>query len=184
MPYTPLHMGPGMLLKAMIPRHFSIIAFGITQVLIDFEVLWNMAHHSHQLHTFFHTYLGASLVLLITIPLGKTISTCVRRIWNFAAQYVHSFNITVSGQTTWTAIILGASIGAYSHVLFDSFYHIDVQPFQPWSESNPCKGLIDPFKIEIVFNALFILGLVWFTIGEILRKRAQRGSVPNASTRR
>jgi hypothetical protein len=177
-------MGPGMLLKAMTPRHFSIIAFGITQVLIDLEVLWNMAHHSHQLHTFFHTYLGASLVFLIALPLGKTISTWVRRIWNFAAQHVHSFNMTVSRQTTWTATILGASIGAYSHVLFDSFYHIDVEPFQPWSALNPCKGIIDPVKMEIVFNALFILGLVWFTIGEILRKRAQPGGLPNANTRR
>lgn len=177
-------MGPGMLLKAMTPRYFSITAFGITQVLIDLEVLWNMAHHSHQLHTFFHTYLGASLVLLIAIPLGKTTSTWLRRIWNFAAQDVHNFNITVSGQTTWTATILGASIGAYSHVLFDSFYHIDIQPFQPWSDSNPCKGLIVPFKMEIVFNALIILGLVWFAIGGILRRQAQPDGLPNANTRR
>jgi H+/Cl- antiporter ClcA len=175
MPYTPLHMGPGMVVKSMAPRHFSIIAFGMTQVLIDLEVLWNMERHNTQLHTFFHTCLGVSLVALIAIPLGKTLSTSVRRIWNYVARYVSSFDMTVPGQTTWTATILGAGIGAYSHVLFDCFYHLDIEPFQPWSDANPFKGLMDPFKMETAFNMLFILGLVWFIIGEILRKRAQRG---------
>ncbi|NLE42022.1 MAG: hypothetical protein GX615_09360 [Lentisphaerae bacterium] len=121
MPYTPLHMGPGMFLKATMPRHFSIITFGITQVLIDLEVLWNMTHHGNRLHTFLHTY---------------------------------------------------------------SCYHVDVEPFLPWSASNPCKGAVEPFKMEIVFNALFIFGLVWLTVGVILKKRAQRGRVANASTLR
>jgi hypothetical protein len=184
MPYTPLHMGPGMIVKAIMPHRFSIMAFGIAQVLIDLEVLWNMANHNNQLHTFFHTYLGASLVVLITAPLGKMISGWTRRVWNMAAGYFSRFDMTVPGHTSWTATILGATIGAYSHVLFDSFYHIDIKPFRPWSDSNPCKGLIDPFKMEIVFNALFIVGLLWFIIGEIIRNHAQQGSVPNASTRR
>jgi len=173
-----------MIVKAIMPHRFSILAFVIAQVLIDLEVLWNMAHHSNQLHTFFHTYLGASLVVLITIPFGKMLSGWMRRIWNLAAGYTSRSDRTVTGHASWTATILGAAVGAYSHVLFDSFYHIDIQPFQPWSDSNPCRGLMDPFKMEIVFNALFIIGLLWFIIGEILRIRAQQGSVPNASTRR
>lgn len=178
MPYTPLHMGPGMIVKAMVPRHFSIIAFGITQVLVDLEVLWNMERHNTPLHTFFHTYLGVSLIVFIAIPLGKTLSTSIRRIWNFVGKYVSSFDMKVPEQTTWTATILGASIGAYSHILFDSFYHLDIEPFQPWSDANPCKGIINPFNMEIVFNLLFIIGLLWFVIGEILRKRAQQGIQP------
>ena len=167
-------MGPGMIVKAMVPRHFSIIACGITQVLVDLEVLWNMERNNTPLHTFFHTYLGVSLVVLIAIPLGKTLSTSIRRIWNFVGKYVSSFDMKVPEQTTWTATILGASIGAYSHILFDSFYHLDIEPFQPWSDANPCKGLIDPSNMEIAFNLLFIIGLLWFIIGEILRKRTSR----------
>ncbi len=73
MPYTPLHMGPGMIAKAMVPRHFSIIAFGITQVLVDLEVLWNMERNNTPLHTFFHTYLGVSLVVLIHRALSAVV---------------------------------------------------------------------------------------------------------------
>jgi hypothetical protein len=32
MPFTALHLGPGLLLKAAAPRHFSLVAFGATQV--------------------------------------------------------------------------------------------------------------------------------------------------------
>lgn len=176
-------MGPGMIGKAIMPHRFSVMAFGIAQVLIDLEVLWNMAHHNNQLHTFFHTYLGASLVVLITVAFGKMTIGWVRKIWDIAARDISCFGVTVSGPISWTATILGASIGGYSHVLFDSFYHTDIKPLQPWSDSNPCKGLIDPFKMEIAFNALFIVGLLWFIIRESSRNRAQ-GSVPNASTRR
>lgn len=167
-----------MLLKAMSPRHFSIITFGVAQVLIDLEVLWNMTRPCHQLHTRLHTYLGASLVVLVAFPLGQTLGTWTRRIWNLTARRVSSFDMTVPGQTTWTAAVLGAAIGAYSHVLFDSFYHRDIEPLRPWSTLNPCQGIVDPFKMEIVFNALFILGLVRFTIGELLRMRAQQGRKP------
>jgi len=177
-------MGPGIIVKAILPHRFSIIAFGISQVLIDLEVLWNMAHHNNQLHTFFHTYLGASLIVLITVPLGKLASGWLSRIWDLAAGHISHFDMTVSGQASWTTTLLGASVGAYSHVLFDSFYHIDITPFQPWSDLNPCKGLIVPFQMEIVFNALVIVGLLWSMIGAYLRRRAQEGSVPNASMRR
>ena len=39
MPFTPLHMGPGMFVKAAMPRHFSIIVFGLTQIVLDLEAL-------------------------------------------------------------------------------------------------------------------------------------------------
>jgi len=170
MPYTPLHMGPGLIAKAIAPKHMSVIAFGVTQVLIDLEVLWNMGHHNAQLHTFFHTYVGASLVVLVAIPVAKTLSTLARRSWNLVTRQTSDANLAVSDHTTWTATILGAAIGAYSHVLFDSFYHLDIQPFQPWSAANPFKGLITPAHMELAFLVMFMLAIVWLTISAI-RKR-------------
>jgi hypothetical protein len=32
MPFAPLHMGPGMAVKAAFPRHFSIVVFGLTRI--------------------------------------------------------------------------------------------------------------------------------------------------------
>jgi hypothetical protein len=170
MPYTPLHMGPGLIAKAIAPKHVSIIAFGVTQVLIDLEVLWNMGHHNPQLHTFFHTYVGASLVVIVAISVAKPLSTLARRSWNLLTYHASHLNVAASDRTTWTATIAGACIGAYSHVLFDSFYHLDIQPFQPWSAANPFKGLLTPAHMELAFLVMFMLAIVWLTIRAI-RKR-------------
>ena len=168
MPYTPLHMGPGMVVKAMLPRQFSIVAFGIAQVLIDLEVLWHMVRHNTQSHTFLHTYLGASLIVLAATLLGKPVSTGLKRCWNLLAGKVTRFDAKLPARTTWLSAFLGASIGAYSHVLFDSFYHLDIEPFQPWTAANPCRGIIEPFQMDVLFNILFILGLLWFIAREVL----------------
>ena len=164
-------MGPGMVVKAVAPRQFSIVAFGIAQVLIDLEVLWNMVRHDTQSHTFLHTYLGASLIVLVAMPLGKFISTQLKRDWNLLTGSVSCFDIKITEHTPCLSAFLGASIGAYSHVLFDSFYHLDIEPFQPWSASNPCQGIIEPFQMEVAFNILFILGFLCFIAREILSRR-------------
>ena len=108
------------------------------------------------------------LWVLIAIPLGKLISTRLRRDWNLLTGAVSCFDTKVTERTTWLSAFLGASIGAYSHVLFDSFYHLDIEPFQPWSVANPCQGIIEPFQMDVAFNILFILGLLWFIAREVL----------------
>jgi hypothetical protein len=37
MPFTPFHMGPGLLMKVGLQGSFSLMVFGWTQVLIDLQ---------------------------------------------------------------------------------------------------------------------------------------------------
>ena len=39
MPFTPIHLGPGLAFKAIGGRHFSLMVFGGAQVLMDLEPL-------------------------------------------------------------------------------------------------------------------------------------------------
>ena len=39
MPLTPYHMGPGMLLKAVLGGSFSLMVFGWTQIVTDLQPL-------------------------------------------------------------------------------------------------------------------------------------------------
>ena len=39
MPFTPFHLGPGAVFKAIGGRHFSFMVFGGAQVLMDIEPL-------------------------------------------------------------------------------------------------------------------------------------------------
>ena len=61
MPVTPFHFGPGALVSVMSKRHCSFLSFCAVNVAIDIESLRNMITHQPRIHTFFHTYLGASI---------------------------------------------------------------------------------------------------------------------------
>jgi hypothetical protein len=39
MPFTPIHMGPGILIKAILQGSFSLMVFGWTQIVMDIQPL-------------------------------------------------------------------------------------------------------------------------------------------------
>jgi len=172
MPFTPLHMGPGMAVKAAIPRHFSIVVFGLTQISLDLEVAWHMSRHEYPFHTFWHTYLGASIIAAVLTVLGKPASQWIKTTWNGIAARCLDANLRVSTPTTWIASFSGASIGAYSHILLDSLFHPDIEPLQPWSPTNRFRGAVDPHGIELVCIVVGVIGLVWFFGRELKMRKA------------
>jgi len=174
MPFTPLHMGPGMAVKAVMPRHFSIVVFGLTQIAIDLEVLRHMVRHEHPFHAFWHTYLGASIVALVLTVVGKPTSQWIKAIWNRIAANCRDVDLTVAIPTTWTASFLGAFVGAFSHIVLDSLYHPDSEPLQPWSAANRLKGLVNPHSVNFVCIVLGLAGLLWFVGAERQRRKAKQ----------
>jgi hypothetical protein len=46
MPFTPLHMGPGLAVKAVMQRKFSLLVFGWSQVVIDLQPLHRHDHRT------------------------------------------------------------------------------------------------------------------------------------------
>lgn len=172
MPFTPLHMGPGMAVKAAAPRHFSIVVFGLTQIALDLEVLWHLARHDYPLHTFWHTYLGATIIAAVMTVLGKPASQSVKTVWNRIAAKCRDADLTVSIPTTWVASFSGASIGAYSHILLDSIYHHDIEPLQPWSVTNQLYAAINPLCLDLLCLVLGILGLLWYCYREKQRRKS------------
>ena len=165
-----------MAVKAAMPRHFSIVVFGLTQIALDLEVLRHMARHEYPFHTFWHTYLGATIVAVALAAVGKPASQWIKAIWNRIAAKCRDADLTVSTPTTWTAAFTGASIGAYSHILLDSLFHPDITPMQPWSPINPLRGVVAPHAVEIVCVFMGIIGLVWFFGREQIRRKANKVS--------
>jgi len=58
MPFTPFHMSAAMLIKPTAGTRFSIIAFGLAQILIDIEPGIRMLIGSDLLHGPSHTLSG------------------------------------------------------------------------------------------------------------------------------
>ena len=169
MPFTPYHMGPGMLLKAAAPDRFSIVVFGLTQVAIDMEALWYLIRWDLPIHRFWHTYLGATVVFAVFALVGKPASQTVKSAWNRCTTFFGHRELNVPEHTSWLAAFTGAVVGSYSHVLLDSMYSYDMTPMQPWNDRNPLLGLVGPTWLIVLCVFLGVLG-----IGGYLERRIRR----------
>lgn len=158
-----------MAIKAAMPRHFSIVVFGFTQIVFDVEVLWHLVRHEYPLHTCWHTYLGATIIAAVMTILGKPASQWVKKVWNRIAARCRNADLTVAVPTTWIASLIGALAGAYTHILLDSIFHPDIEPFQPWSTSNRLQGIVNPFWLEVICVVLGIAGLIRFLRSERIK---------------
>lgn len=79
MPFTPFHLGPGAVFKAIGGRHFSFMVFGGAQVLMDIEPLVGLLRDRPVLHGYSHTLAGALVIGLIAALSGRPISEFVLR---------------------------------------------------------------------------------------------------------
>lgn len=148
MPFTPIHLGPGLAIKAVAGRHFSFMVFGGTQVLMDLEPLIGILQDRDVLHGATHTWLGALVIGGVAAVIGKPISTMALR-WR---KMVHP-------PLTWLSALLGAYVGAFSHVLLDAIMHADMGPAWPLSSANPLLGLIGIDQLHLACLAAGVVGL-------------------------
>lgn len=162
MPYTPFHIGPGLLVKAALPRHFSLLVFGMTQIALDLEVLRHMMRQEYPNHTFFHTYLGATLVAATIALLGKPVCRWATQVWNGLVAGIPSAHRLAAEPPSWLASFTGATFGALSHILLDSIYHPDITPLRPWSDANRLLSLIGSGSVELICVVMGMAGLLGF----------------------
>ena len=137
MPFTPFHMGPGLLTKSILHSAFSLMVFGWTQIVMDLQPLFVLLTGEGHLHGFSHTFVGGALIACFCAITGKYLTP-----WALKQVPGHErlpFRVYVS----WPVAILSACIGAISHVLLDAIMHSDVQPFFPFSLSNPWLLWVD-----------------------------------------
>ena len=154
MPITPFHFGPGAAIHAIAPRRISFLAFCSANVLIDFEPLYFMITGQYPIHRFFHTYIGASVITVITTLIF------------FAALKLNQ-KVSLPNLFKWQSlsplpIWLGAAIGSYSHIIFDSVMHSDIVPFSPFSKANPLYQLVSLSRLHLfcLYSALFSLVII------------------------
>lgn len=135
MPFTPLHMGPGLLIKALLQGSFSLMVFGWTQIVMDVQPLWVMIVGHGHVHGFSHTLLGSSLMAILAALTGKYLSELGLKLFGIRNTYQP---VTI----VWWVAFLSAFIGSYSHVLLDAIMHNDVQPLYPVSLDNALLGIL------------------------------------------
>lgn len=171
MPFTPLHMGPALVIKAAAGRHFSVLVFGIAQVAMDIEPLLGIIRGWNVLHGWTHTYLGATLIGLAVFLLAPPLCQWLLRRWNHELEQHRLHWLRSPEPLTRGAALTGAFAGTWSHVLFDSIMHHDMLPLNPWSADNALLGLL---SIDGLYRACFfsgLLGLALWLVAGLLRRR-------------
>ena len=158
MPFTPLHMGPGILIKALLQGSFSLMVFGWAQIVMDIQPLFVLVTGEGHLHGFSHTYIGATLLAILSALSGKYLSEIGLKILELSDK-LNPVNIA------WWVAFVSAFIGTYSHVVLDSIMHGDVEPFYPLSQANSLHGLITIGELHqfCVFSAL-VGAIIYYSV--------------------
>ncbi len=163
MPFTPVHMGPGIFVKAVLQSSFSLMVFGWTQIVMDIQPLITMIIGHGHIHGFTHTYLGASLIALFSAVTGKYLSQFALKILEIKTLHAESI--------PWWVCFLSAFIGSFSHVLLDSIMHGDVQPFYPFILTNSMQGIMSVWMLHKVCLYSGLVGAVIYYLIVAWRKQ-------------
>lgn len=167
MPITPFHFGPGAALHALAPRQISFLSFCAANVLIDFESLYNLVNHRHPVHAFFHTYVGATLIIAAVVVLFAAARWFARRFW--------LPNLLGWQELSLLQVSLGGVLGAYSHVVLDSVMHGDIQPLAPFSTANALLSVFSLSILHLGCVALGILGLLVLAVRWLVAREQNAG---------
>ena len=156
MPFTPFHIGPGLAVKAVSGRYFSLMVFGFSQIAIDIEPVVRIIRGDAVIHGFTHTYLGATLVGIISFVVGRPICQFLLKSWT--PDPGSPFLSWLRGQEliSWPAAVAGAFVGTYSHVFLDSIMHPDMRPLAPLSNAN---GLLQSISVGALHTLCALSGV-------------------------
>ncbi|WP_028864029.1 metal-dependent hydrolase [Psychromonas aquimarina] len=162
MPFTPFHMGPGIVVKSLLQGSFSLMVFGWAQIVMDIQPLLVMLTGEGHLHGFSHTYIGALLLAVFSALTGKYLSEI--------GLFILAVNKKQRLEILWRVSFLSAFIGTFSHVLLDSIMHSDVEPFYPFSADNQFLGLISVQALhKVCLYSALVGGILYFTINWALK---------------
>lgn len=168
-------MGPGMLVKAILQGFFSLIIFGWAQLLMDIQPVLAVVTGKGQLHGFSHTYIGATLIAIVSVLTGKWIYQLIMAFVRKDFTDYQKKLFDVPRELTLRVCIISAFIGTYSHVLLDSLMHADIEPFYPVNLKNDISSLL---SIEAIYKLCVYTGLlglvIFFSLRTVKLKKANQ----------
>ena len=165
MPITPMHLLVASPVKALVPHRFSLSIFPLTNLLIDLEPITCFVVTLEPRHLFFHTIIGATLMAFISATYGIKVCAKAIDIWNdevrgnLEAKWL-TFDKTISKTSAW----ISALIGAWSHLLLDSFMHNDIKPLSPFTDANLLLGTISVSLLHSICLGLGLIGILMLII--------------------
>jgi hypothetical protein len=164
MPATPFHFGPGLLVKAVAPRQFSMAAYSLSQVVIDIESGYYMLHHATPVHRQAHTFLVGGLI-------GLLCGLIVSRVGAWVARPRDIVPEALAAEYRLPVAVLSGIFGGIFHSVLDGIMHADIRPFRPFTQANPLFGLV---SVQILYLFCVITGVVGAALLLAWERRTRR----------
>lgn len=168
MPFTPLHMGPGLLIKSLLGGAFSLMIFGWCQILMDIQPLLVMITGEGHLHGFSHTFIGSSGIAVIAVVTGVPLSNWFIFSKRFGFKEKDKNLLGLNRKIGWVVATFSSLIGSYSHVVLDAFMHSDVQPCYPINLENSYLYFVSIETLRSFCICSGVVGLCIFTLARYL----------------
>ncbi len=125
MPFTPFHLGPGILLGLIFRKRLNLVAFIIANVVIDIEpFIVVLLRLSYSLHCYLHTFLFASIM-------GFSLGYLLYVIRGVIGRIHRLFFDDIVTSNSLSSYVLAGVIGSVFHVLLDFLLYYDINPFFP-----------------------------------------------------
>jgi hypothetical protein len=160
-------MGPGIVIKALLQGSFSLMVFGWAQIIMDIQPLIVLITGQGHLHGFTHTYIGATLLAVVSGLSGKYLSELGLIIIGISKK-------TNPVKITWWITFVSAFIGTYSHVVLDSIAHVDLEPFSPFNLNNDLYGLLTFDQVhEFCFYSGVVGVLLYYSVQFVTKRRIE-----------
>jgi hypothetical protein len=164
MPATPFHLGPGLLIKGVAPRHFSMAAYSLAQIVIDIESGYHMLHNETPVHRQAHTFLVGGLIGLLCGLVVSRAGAWVARPRDVVPEaLVAEYRLPIA--------LLSGLFGGIFHSVLDGIMHADIRPFRPFTGSNPLYGLVN---VQIIYLFCIVTGVIGAALLLALQRRPRR----------
>ena len=150
MPFTPFHLGPGLLFGLLLFSYVDLPTFLAASVVVDIEPFLVLSLNlDYPVHGYLHTFLGGTLIAFLLVLAMSRMRGTLSPLMSF---------LKVKQKTSFRSILLASVFGVYLHILLDSHLYSDIRPFYP-IESNPllAHGMFVGFEIY-TFCVLSLLG--------------------------
>jgi len=147
MPYTPLHIGPGILIGLPLKDKVDLPVLILVNIVIDIEpLLIGLYWPWYYAHAYYHTFLVGSLLGVMSGLIAYPGRGALGRLMKM---------LHLPYSPDLKKMILSGVLGVWLHIFVDSLAEPSIRPFFP-AKFNPYYGLISLSITRLICSLSFI----------------------------
>jgi len=167
MPFTPFHLGPGLLFGLLLLSYIDFPTFLIASVIVDVEPFLVLTLNlNYPLHGFLHSFFGGTLIAFLLAAVMSNVRSALSPLMSF---------LKLEQKLSFKTILSAALLGVYVHILLDSPLYPDIRPFFPF-DFNPflSNSMFIGFDVYTLCTLSFIGGGIVYAIRLVFRRGLSR----------